>query len=348
MQFRDLKYLAAYIVPLTCLCGLYFGGWASPGVLYFGFGFVPVIEYFLPAAPRNEEEEILNQKSRIPLFDILLYINIPLVYFICIYFIWLLANRSWTTAELIFSIINVGIVLGVSGINVAHELGHRKNSFDRWMARLLLLPVLYSHFTLEHNYGHHLNVATSEDPATARKGQPIYSFFIRSIFEGYRNAWKIEKKIIASTQRSKWKNELILTHVIQIFLLITVFYFSGWLGLFSFAGAALIGILVLECVNYIEHYGLIRKSLPSGRFEIMSEAHSWNSNHELGRIVLFELVRHSDHHYQTERKYQTLRHLEQSPQLPFGYPASIMIALIPPLWFRLMDRRLERFQALVK
>ncbi|MEO6132416.1 MAG: alkane 1-monooxygenase [Saprospiraceae bacterium] len=346
MPLRDLKYLAAYIVPLACLGGLYFGGWASPGILYFGFVLVPVIEYFLPASPHNEDEVTLDRKLNMPFFDILLYVNVPLVYFTSLYFVWLLAHRPWTTAELIFSVFNVGVLLGVSGINVAHELGHRQNNFDKWMARLLLLPVLYSHFTLEHNYGHHLNVGTPEDPATARKDQGLYSFYIRSIVEGYKNAWKIGSRMLVTKGKPQWMHEMIWAHGTQIVLLALVFYFSGWKGLLCYLGAALIGILVLESVNYIEHYGLVRKMLPSGRYELMSEIHSWNSDHELGRIVLFELVRHSDHHFQTRRKYQTLRHLARSPQLPYGYPASIMMALIPPLWFRVMNRRLELIQLL--
>lgn len=342
MRLRDLKYLAAYIVPVTCLAGLYLGGWFSPGVLYFGFVLVPLIEFFVPASPSNENDEVLQQKQKMRIFDWLLYINVPLVYFTTGYFVWLLVHRQWTNTELIFSILNVGIFLGVSGINVAHELGHRQNHFDRWMAKLLLLPVLYSHFTVEHNYGHHLHVATPEDPATARKGQPVYTFFIRSIAGSYRNAWKIESKMLVSKGKSRWMNEMIWAHSAQIILLAFVFYFSGWIGLIAYLCTALIGILTLESVNYIEHYGLVRQMLPSGRYALMDESHSWNSDHELGRIVLFELVRHSDHHFQTQRKYQTLRHLDRSPQLPFGYPTSILIALLPPLWFRIMNPRLEK------
>ncbi|MGB4847339.1 MAG: alkane 1-monooxygenase [Saprospiraceae bacterium] len=344
MHFRDFKYLAAYIVPLTCLAGLYFGGWVSPGVIYFGFVLVPVIEFFVPASVVNEREEVLDQKKKLKVFDFLLYLNVPLVYLTIGYFVWILGYKSMKIPEIIFSVLNVGIFLGVSGINVAHELGHRSGKFDRWMARLLLLPVLYSHFTLEHNYGHHLNVATPEDPATARKGEAVYVFFIRSICEGYKNAWKLGFKILTSAGRPKWRHEMFWSHSAQLLLLTAVFYISGWAGLIIYLFTALVGILTLESVNYIEHYGLFRKMLPSGRYELMDERHSWNSNHELGRIVLFELVRHSDHHYQSQRKYQTLRHLDRSPQLPFGYPTSILMALFPPLWFSVMNPRLRSIE----
>ena len=331
-------------MPVACFAGLYFGGWAAPGAFYIGFLIVPILELFVPAAPRQEEEAILQQKSKIPFFDYLLYLNVPFLYINALYFAWILGNREMTTFEVTFSVINVGILMGVCGINVAHELGHREGQFDRWMARLLLILVLYSHFTLEHNYGHHLKVATPEDPATARKNEPVYFFFVRSIFQGYLNAWKIGFKRLDVQGKSKWMHEIIWSHIAQLAFLAGVVLIAGWGSLVLYLIAALIGITALESVNYIEHYGLIRKRMASGRYEPMTEIHSWNSNHELGRIMLFELVRHADHHYQTSRKYQTLRHLERSPQLPFGYPMSIILALIPPLWFMVMNPKVEMVQ----
>jgi alkane 1-monooxygenase len=344
MKFGDLRYLAAYLVPLASFAGLWFGGWASGGALYIGFLIVPLFELFVPASPRPESEESLKQKARIPFFDYLLYLNVPALYLIAGYFVWLLGNGEMTTSETVLSVINVGILLGVCGINVAHELGHREGKFDQWMARLLLLPTLYNHFTLEHNYGHHLKVGTPEDPATARKGEAVYPFFVRSIFHGYINAWAIGRKMLETKGRPTWMHEVFWGHAGQLLLLSIVVYVAGWSGLLSYLLAALIGILALEAVNYIEHYGLVRGKLASGRYEPMTEQHSWNSNHELGRIMLFELVRHADHHYQTSRKYQTLRHLDRSPQLPFGYPMSIILALVPPLWFRIMNPRIDALQ----
>ena len=344
MKFNDLRYLAAYLLPIACFGGLYYGGWASPGTLYLGFIIVPLIELFVPAASINLEEEVLVQKSRIPFFDYILYLNLPALYINVGYFIWLLGHREMTSFELIFSVINVGILMGVCGINVAHELGHRHNPVDKWIARLLLLPVLYSHFTLEHNYGHHLKVGTPEDPATARKGEGVYRFFMRSIFLGYRNAWEIGSRMLVSRGKPQWLHEVAWGHVAQVGVLVLVVSIGGFSSLIPYLCTALIGVITLESVNYIEHYGLRRHKLASGRYEPMTESHSWNSNHELGRIMLFELVRHADHLFQCTRKYQALRHMDQSPQLPFGYPGSIILALIPPLWFRVMNPRVEAIQ----
>lgn len=345
MKLSDLRYLLAYLVPVACFCGLYFGGWAAGGALWLGFLVVPLIELFVPAAPRVKSEAELEEKSKNVLFDNILYLNVIALYLLVGYFLWLLAQGEMTGGEIIFSVINVGILIGVCGINVAHELGHRTRKFDQWMARALLLPALYSHFTLEHNYGHHLRVGTPEDPATARKSEPVYLFFLRSVTMGYLHAWKISAKQLADKGLPSWRNEVLLSHIIQLVWISGIIWFFGWSALVLYVAAAITGILMLETVNYIEHYGLVRKKLPSGRYEPMSEKHSWNSNHELGRIMLFELVRHADHHNQSTRKYQTLRHMEESPQLPFGYPMSIGIALIPPLWFRLMNPKLESLGA---
>lgn len=341
MQLRDLKYLLAYLLPLSGFAGLYFLGWASAGAFWFGFVLVPMIELFVPASSYNEKEEVYVQKSRNPIFDYLLYLNVIAVYGLLAYFLWTISVRPLSTGELIFSTLNIGVLMAISGINVAHELGHRQSTFDQWISRLLLLPTLYSHFSLEHNYGHHLRVGTPEDPATARKNQSVYSFFMQSIFQGYKHAWKIGSNLLKEKELPLWRHEMIWYHIAHIALIACIVLIFGWGVLIPYLVAAVISILTLECVNYIEHYGLVRKKMNSGRYEPMGEEHSWNSNHEIGRIVLFELVRHPDHHFQSSRKYQTLRHLDKSPQLPFGYPMSIALALIPPVWFSIMNPRLD-------
>ncbi len=344
MHVRDLKYLFGLLPPVICFLGLYLGGWWSPGLLYFGLIVVPVIEFFVPASTVNDPEESLQAKSGFRYYDILLYLQVPMLYGVLAFFIYQYVHAGWTTAELIFSTLNTGMLCGVAGINIAHELGHRDHPFDRFMARALLIPPLYSHFTYEHNYGHHLQVGTPEDPATARKNEVVYTFYFRSIIQGYRNAWKICTKLLKNKNKPFWQHDLIWLHLVQVVYLLLILWFGGLGCMIALILAALTGILFLETVNYIEHYGLVRQKMASGRYEPMRDSHSWNSNHELGRMLLFELVRHADHHYQTTRKYQALRHRDQSPQLPFGYPMSIVLALIPPLWFRVMNPRLQALQ----
>jgi len=212
------------------------------------------------------------------------------------------------------------------------------------MAKALLLTALYTHFFIEHNRGHHKHVATDKDPASARFGESIYAFWLRSVTGSYRNAWRLESKRL---QRQglpfwSWRNEMIRFQVYQVLYLALVGLIFGWQMIGYALAIAVFGFLLLESVNYIEHYGLRRKEIAPGRYEKVQPWHSWNSNHEMGRIFLYELTRHSDHHYKASRKYQILRHFDESPQLPFGYPTSIVISLIPPLWFALMNGRVKR------
>jgi alkane 1-monooxygenase len=344
MLFRDLKYFVGCLPALICFAGLHWGGWLSPGLLYFGFVIIPVLELFVPASPYNEPEPVLQSKMGKLFYDVLLFVQLPLLYFNIVYFLSQYIHAGWNTAETIFSMLNLGVLLGASGINVAHELGHRTDPVSQWFSKALLLPALYNHYTLEHNYSHHLHVGTPGDAATARKNEPVYLFYGRCITMGYQHAWAIGKKMLEKKGLPWWRHQMIWSHIVQLLYLGTVYYFAGIIGVILMIGVALWGVFFLETVNYIEHYGLFRKKMPSGRYEPMNDTHSWNSNHELGRIMLFELVRHADHHYQTTRKYQGLRHLDQSPQLPFGYPMSILLALIPPLWFRTMNPRVEALQ----
>jgi alkane 1-monooxygenase len=246
--------------------------------------------------------------------------------------------------------LSMGIFLGAMGINVAHELGHRDKAYERFMAKMLLLPNMYMHFIIEHNRGHHVNIATKEDPASARYNEILYFFWIRSVAMTYISAWRLEAKRLKNEGKSffSYHNEMIIFQLAQLSYLFLVWYFGGILLLFSAILIAVVGFLLLETVNYIEHYGLSRKKLENGRYERVQPWHSWNSNHVLGRLILFELSRHSDHHFKANRKYQVLRHFDESPQLPYGYPMSMLMSFVPPLWFAVMNPRVKALDEQVK
>jgi alkane 1-monooxygenase len=235
-------------------------------------------------------------------------------------------------------------VLGVNGINVAHELGHRQHSNERFIGKILLLPALYMHFYIEHNYGHHLHAATKEDPATARYNQSVYSFWFTSTIRQYISAWRIQMKLLKNNSNKfiSIKNDMLWYIIFQLLYLILVYLFFDFTGVLFAIFSAVTGFLLLETVNYIEHYGLLRSKTGSGRYERVKEIHSWNSNHVIGRIVLYELTRHSDHHYKSSKKYQILDCHEESPQMPYGYPTSMVLSLIPPLWFKIMNKRVPK------
>jgi alkane 1-monooxygenase len=339
---NDLKYLAAMSIPLSLIIGLYNLGYWSFLTPVYAFVMIPILEIIMPQDASNLEEGERTHKSKKRLFDWLLYINLPLNYGLLLYTLFLLSFKNVATYEMVGIIISMGIVMGSNGINVAHELGHRQKNFERVMAKILLLPSFYMHFYIEHNFGHHLHAATPEDPATARYNQSLYSFWFTSVFRQYVNAWKIQKHLLRKqAQKSlSLRNDMLWYTLIQLLYLILVYAVFGPIGAGCALAIGVLSFLLLETINYIEHYGLLRQKLPSGRYERVQEIHSWNSNHIMGRIVLYELTRHSDHHYKSSKKYQLLDCHETSPQMPFGYPTSMVLSCIPPLWFKIMNPRI--------
>jgi alkane 1-monooxygenase len=350
MYERDNKYLAIYAVPLLAVISYIGIGWWSFLLPIVVFIYVPIAELFSEQSQVNlnpeQEKEALNDRF----YDRLLYTMVPIQYLLIFGGLYIMKEYEWTRLEIIGKTFSMGVCCGVIGINLAHELGHRVTPKERFMAKALLLTSLYMHFFIEHNWGHHKRVATSEDPATARRGEILYTFWIRSILFSYISAWGLEREILKKKEKPFWSfhNEMILYQIIQLSFLAFIFFIFGIKGLVIFIFAAIGGVLLLETVNYIEHYGLERIRNSNNRFERVLPIHSWNSNHELGRRFLFELTRHSDHHYLASRKYQILRHFDESPQMPFGYPTMIMLATVPPVWFFIMHRHIEQHKKLLQ
>jgi alkane 1-monooxygenase len=343
MTSKSLKYLIAYLIPLAGFVGLYYRGYYSFSVVAIAFVLIPLLEFFTPNNKANLSPEAEKAATESRFFDYLLYVHVPSLYALLAGFFYTLQTIPLQTYEVIGLTLSVGILVGSFGINIAHELGHRSTSYEQLFAKALLLPSLYMHFNIEHNRGHHKNVATPADPSSARKDENLYAFWWRTVTGAYKGAWALEAERLRREGKAalSFSNEMIWFQGIQLAYLILVGLLFGWAVVPFAIAAAVVGFLLLESVNYIEHYGLSRKKLESGWYETVQPKHSWNSNHELGRIMLYELTRHSDHHYKADRKYQILRYMEDSPQLPYGYPTSILIALLPPLWFRLINPRLS-------
>ena len=263
---------------------------------------------------------------------------LPLIGFALVIFLQKISAPVAPAHEIVGLTLSIGILLATLGINIGHELGHHKNRIHRLIAHCFLLSSLYMHFYIEHNRGHHQRVGTPDDPASARFGESIYAFWLRSIVGSYLSAWQLEKKRLEQYKLKviSLKNRMVLYHVIQFTLLIVIALMFGIQAMLLFCGAALMGILLLESVNYIEHYGLARQINERGTYNRTLHCHSWNSNHVMGRIMLFELTRHSDHHYKASKKYHLLNNHDDSPQMPTGYAGMIILALIPPLWFNVI------------
>lgn len=343
---KDLKYLSAYLVPLCAIISINLQGVWSFLTPVYAFVLVPILELLSPVNDTNISNEEKQQKATLHWTDFLLYLNIFIVFGIIYLTVSILSSTETTLYETIGLIFSCGIVIGSNGINVAHELGHRTSKLEQFLGKLLLLPALYMHFFIEHNFGHHLHAATPKDPATAKYNQPLYHFWLTSITRQYTNAWRIQHNLLKREKRSfvSYKNDMLWYTIFQLAYLYSGYYFFGSIGVQVLLFAGISGFLLLETINYIEHYGLLREKKESGRYERVREVHSWNSNHVFGRIMLFELTRHSDHHYRANKKYQLLDYHESSPQLPYGYPTSMVLALVPPLWFKIMNKRVPEDQ----
>ena len=325
------SYLFAHSLWLVTFISIFSSGALSFLSFTYSFVVIPVAEIFIPPNSFNFSSQKQKQIKDDLFYDILLYITLPLQYGMLTFYLTHMSTHSYTWWETLGKIFAMGICCGVMGINVGHELGHRKKSYEKLMAKLLLITSLYGHFFIDHNKGHHKLVGTPQDPTTAKKNQNSYSFIFQSLFGSFKSAWKLDKLEMKRIQ------------LMQMSLIISIGFLFGLLGVFYFLSAAFLGAILLELVNYIEHYGLSRKINPqTGRFEKVAPKHSWNSNHILGRALLFELSRHSDHHANASKKYQTLRSLAESPQMPTGYPGMIVLALIPPLWFKLIDPKIQK------
>lgn len=333
------------ILPILTWNSFNAHGWQTFLPVMYSFMAIPLFELFMGPDPSNFSKD--QEESRLDniLYDLQIYLMVPIQVFTLGYFLFSMQESGLLIIDKIGRISSMGLCCGILGINIGHELGHRTKWYERWMAKINLMTSLNMHFMHEHNKHHHQMVSTPEDPATARYGEPLYVFWFRSMMGVYIWAWKLESQKLKKKGISFFslKNQMITDHIIEIGLLVAIWYFFGLLTVGYFLIAALMGHLLLETVNYIEHYGLMREKV-GDRYERVMPHHSWNSDHLVGRLNLFELSRHSDHHFIASRKYQILRHIDESPQMPTGYPGMMVLSTIPPLWFAVMNKKVRRLE----
>jgi len=344
-MLKRIKYLLVYSLPITATISFLSEGILTFLPLILFFGFVPILELFFKPDAANFDKETAKFEKEHPLYNVILYAAVPVQIGMLIFFLHVM-QEPLTLTEQIGRISSMGIMCGVLGINLGHELGHRLNSTEQFLGELMLLTSLNTHFLPYHNGGHHLNVATPEDAATARKNELLYIFWFRSHFSSYREAWQLENKRMKELKKPVYSldNKMIKYSIANVLILGAIYYFFGLTVLLCFIAAAVTGILLLQTVNYIEHYGLLRTKNEHGRYERVRHTHSWNSDHIIGRLVLFNLSRHSDHHYNGSKHYQVLKSLPESPQMPTGYPGMMLFSMIPPLWFKFMNAKIATFQ----
>ena len=343
---RALPYWLAYLIPGTVVVGYVGGGWWTFLTAVSVYVLIPPLDAALGTDPRNPAEAEGAGARRGPgdglAYKLATWLAAPVHVGLVAWALWVVESEPLTTVELIGFTLSVGLTGGAFAITVAHELMHRRVAFERALATVLMGAASYAHFCVEHVYGHHRHVGTPRDPATPRRGESVYAFWPRTILGGALSAWRIE----AERQRRRGRpvinrrNRMVAIGFGQAAVYAAIWGIVGWPALAFFAVQGLIAVLELETVNYLEHYGLARREIAPGRFEPIAPRHSWNSSHHLTGWFLFNLPRHADHHLEEGRRYQELRHFDESPQLPTGYAGMTVLALVPPLWRRVMDPRI--------
>jgi alkane 1-monooxygenase len=350
-DWKDKKrhlWMLGLVVPVTPLVGLGlqhqtgWSGWLWLTPLMF-FGVIPLLDLVSGYDDTNPPDEVIDALENDRYYRWVTYLYLPVQYVGFVLATWYLATADLSVADKVGLAISIGTVAGVA-INTAHELGHKKESHERWFSKIALAQSFYGHFYIEHNRGHHVRVATPDDPASSRIGESLYRFLPRTVLGSLTSAWHLEKKRFARKQQHPFRpsNDVLNAWAMSVVL---------WGGLVVWLGVeilpylllqAVVGFCLLEIVNYMEHYGMLRQKVgPEGRrrYERVTPEHSWNSNNIATNVLLYHLQRHSDHHANPTRRYQVLRDFKEAPVLPTGYTGMIVVALFP-FWFRaLMDKR---------
>lgn len=347
--YRDHKrvwWLLSVVFPLLPFLGMAAhaaSGWqiALGLPLLISYGLMPLLDFIIGEDENNPPEAAVPRLDEDHYYRWLTWATVPLHFIALIGCAWWVGTNdlSWW-AVLLFAYV-AGTDSGL-GINTGHELGHKQNALEQWLARLVLAVPAYGHFTVEHGRGHHRWVSTPEDHASARMGENIYRFALRELPGGIQRAWRLECERLAKEGLGAWspRNTMLQSYAVTLALQMGLTLAFGWVMLPFLLVHNLVAWWQLTSANYVEHYGLLRQRLPSGAYEAPQPHHSWNTNHLVTNLATFHLQRHSDHHAYPSRRYQSLRHFEDLPQLPSGYFGMFPLAYVPPLWFRVMDPRL--------
>ncbi len=351
--WKRIGFAIVFVVPALMPLAAWLGARSGhPGLfawfpLFFLFVLLPLADQAVghdPGNPAPADEATLAADRW---FRLLTLLAVPVQYAVLAWSLRHWAQAGFGLAGGIGWLLSLGLVGGVLAINVAHELIHKDTRLERAAGGLLLASVGYQGFKVEHLRGHHVLVATPEDASSARFGQSLWRFLPRALLHNTRNAWRLEAERLRrrGLRGWHWRNELLGWSALWLGLAGIAFAVLGMPGLLAFVVQGLVAACALEIINYVEHYGLSRRRLADGRYERTTHLHSWNADFALTNLLLFHLQRHSDHHAHASRRYQVLRHHPDSPQLPGGYAAMFVLALFPPLWFRVIHPRLERWQA---
>ncbi len=306
----------------------------------FVFGVMPLLDRVIGDDTANPPDSVVQWLEQDRYYRWCTYLYLPLQYASLVLACWLWSRGGLSVVESLGLALTVGCVCGIA-INTAHELGHKRASLERWLSKVALAQSGYGHFFIEHNRGHHVRVATPEDPASSRLGESFYAFLPRTVTGSLKSSWGLETERLRRGGSSPWtlKNDILNAWAMTVVLFGALTATFGAIVLPWLLVQAVFGFSLLEVVNYLEHYGLLRGKREDGRYVRTAPRHSWNSNNVSSNVLLYHLQRHSDHHAHPLRRFQVLRHFDEAPELPSGYATMIVLAVVPPLWRRVMDPR---------
>jgi alkane 1-monooxygenase len=341
--------------PTAAWIGHATGAWDAAAfyTLVWYFVLIPLLDWAIGPDPANPAEADVEWLAADRFYRVLTLACLPLYAAVLLWGAWVFATAPFSWVGMLAWVLSIGCVGGVAAINTGHELIHKGSRVESSAGGALLSLVSYGTFKVEHVYGHHVHVSTPHDASSARRGQNVYAFILRGMLGNPRRAFALQREARARRGLSTawWRGELTVWSALSLgwamACALVVAAFSDapwWLGVLYFAGQSFVAVSLLEIINYVEHYGLMRRALGTGRYERVDITHSWNSNYAFTNLLLFQLQRHSDHHAHAARRYQALRHFDESPQLPAGYAAMVVLAVIPPLWRRVMDPRVARYE----
>ncbi|MEL7313199.1 MAG: alkane 1-monooxygenase [Pseudomonadota bacterium] len=347
---KRLGFLLSLVLPLTALIGFVAGRWLGMPTMaawlpvFVSFVILPTVDALVGTDENNPSEQEVPDLLADAYYKYLTLAVVPLQFVSLAVCGFAFVSVEGGLVGQLGYLISAGVISGSTAITTAHELIHKPSRIEQWAGGLLLSTVCYASFKPEHLFGHHRHVATPEDGSTALKDETVYRFMWRALRDNPRRGYRLAAERVARRGHSawSWRNEMVWWTVFSVAFAGLATTLGGMLGFVFFVIQSLVAIGLLEIINYVEHYGLMRQKDGQGRYERISPKHSWNANHLMTNLFLFQLQRHSDHHANGSRRYQALRHFDESPQLPFGYATAVMVALLPPLWFAVMNPRLGR------
>lgn len=348
ISYSDRKrhlWLISVFMPIFPLMGVFIfyrtgAEWTLCLPLMINYSLMPLLDWLIGSDSNNPPEELVPQLEADKYYRYLTYLTVPLHFVALFIFAYVVGTNDLSWWSILVTAIIAGGYSGL-GINTAHELGHKQTGIEKLLAKITLAVPAYAHFCVEHNRGHHVLVATPDDPASSRLGESIYAFTLREIPGTFKRGWELEKSRLQKQGKSSWSidNDILQSYAMSAVLQGALIYAFGWIMVPFLAVHNFWAWYQLTSANYIEHYGLLREKKDNGRYERCQPYHSWNANFIMTNLALFHLQRHSDHHANPTRRYQSLRNFEDIPELPNGYYGMYLLAYIPWLWYRVMDHR---------